>query len=70
MEGQALCFGAGDASEQDGHTPALMGLLEGGRPSNRLPVLKGGAQRRILTLPRITEADFWEGATCQRRPET
>lgn len=63
-----LCFGAGDANEQDGHSPALMGLLEGGRQSNSLPVLKGGAQRRILTLPRITEADFWEGATCQGRP--
>ena len=58
MEGQVLCFGAGDMSEQDRHTPALMGLLEGGRRSNRLCVLKGGAQRRILTLTRITEADF------------
>lgn len=64
-----LCFGAGDVSEQDGHTPAFMELLGGGRRSNRLRVWKGGAQRRILTLTRITEADFWEGATCQGRPE-
>ena len=64
-----LCFGAGDMSQQDGHTPALMGLLEGGRRSDRLCVLKGGAQRTVLTLTRITEADFWEGATCQGRPE-